>query len=313
MTSSTPSTTVLMSVYNCEQYVDEAIESVLAQTYGDFEFIIVDDGSTDGTSDILHGYEIQDSRVHVVRTTNRGMAAGLATGLGLAQGEIIARQDADDISMPTRFEEQVGFLLANPDYAVVGCAGYRINSDGVICAPINPPTTDIQVRRILFAGGNPMVHPSLVMRRAAVVEVGGYRSFFREADDYDLLLRLAEKGHRITNLPNRFSMYRKSTDCMNWTRALVGHEYHNWAYQMHLDRLRTGQDALDRGEVPEVRTTFPRSQIWRYALRGRLSFSAAEHRYRGHVLRSMLNYLAALLIFPETAAKRILVSLYKRL
>ena len=114
-----PKVAVLMSVYNGEKYLREAINSILSQTFNDFEFLIINDGSTDGTADILKSYT--DSRIKIINNEkNIGLTKSLNKGLKIAKGEYIARQDADDISMPERLKEEVAFLEIHKDYAVVG-------------------------------------------------------------------------------------------------------------------------------------------------------------------------------------------------
>src|SRR3954469_1098404 len=114
-----PAVSVIMPVYNARAYVAEAIDSVLAQTFGDFELILVDDGSTDGSLDILRGYEKRDPRVRVISRPNTGIVGALNDGLKLARGEFIARIDADDASLPNRFEKEIAFLRAHPDVVIV--------------------------------------------------------------------------------------------------------------------------------------------------------------------------------------------------
>ena len=115
-----PKLSVIMPAYNAEKYIGEAIESILNQTFTDFEFIIIDDGSSDHTADIIKGFH--DERIRFIQNEkNSGVANTLNKGLELSQGEYIARMDADDISLPARFEKQVAFMEANPDVAVVGC------------------------------------------------------------------------------------------------------------------------------------------------------------------------------------------------
>src|SRR5690606_36363675 len=125
-----PTSSVLMPVYNREEYAPLAVESVLGQTFGDFEFIIVNDGSTDGVTEILRDYADADPRIVLIEQENTGYAVALNRGLERARGEFVARMDSDDISLPDRFALQVEFLQASPQVVVVGGQALRIDEDG---------------------------------------------------------------------------------------------------------------------------------------------------------------------------------------
>ena len=125
--STNPLVSVLMSVYNGDRYLDEAIDSILSQTYENFEFIIINDGSTDHTKDILSSYSNQDNRIRVFHQKNHGLTFSLNRGLELSRGKYVARMDADDISSPRRLEEQINYLRANPEVGVLGTQMEIIN------------------------------------------------------------------------------------------------------------------------------------------------------------------------------------------
>lgn len=185
-----PSVSVLMSVYNGERYLREAIDSILNQTFTDFEFIIVDDGSTDDTGGILSS--IHDARLTVLRNDqNRGLTASLNRALSVARAPYVARMDADDLSEPNRLERQVEYLETNQDVGLLGTATGRIDAHGRYLGLYLVYTrTDGLYQRLLE--DNHFKHGSIVVRRELLERVGGYRLAFRYAQDYDLLLRLAE-------------------------------------------------------------------------------------------------------------------------
>ena len=126
-----PQISVIMPVYNGERFLSEAVESILKQTYQDFEFIIVDDGSTDRSLEIIQYYQALDERIILIENgKNIGVASSLNKGISAAKGEFIARMDADDISLPERLEQQRAFMFTRPDLGVLGCNYYRIHADG---------------------------------------------------------------------------------------------------------------------------------------------------------------------------------------
>src|SRR5438045_8388133 len=133
---------VLMSVYNGQEFLCEAIESVSTQSYRDFEFLIIDDGSTDGTPEILRKYAAADERIRVHRHENRGRAESLNVGIELARGEYIARMDADDVALPERLRQQLEFLEGHPDVGLLGGAFELISSRGHLIRQISFATND---------------------------------------------------------------------------------------------------------------------------------------------------------------------------
>jgi len=205
---SSPVVSVLMPVYNAEKYLAEAVESILVQTFQDFEFIIIDDGSTDRTHAILGECQRKDERIRLYSRENRGLVPTLNEGLSYARGRYIARMDADDISLPERFQVQVEYLEKNSDHVAVGTKVLIIDPEGL---PICPFSTllnheDIDGAHLSLKGGA-ITHPSVMMRKEAVLAVGGYRQEYIHAEDLDLFMRLAEIG-RLANLAECLFQYR---------------------------------------------------------------------------------------------------------
>jgi glycosyltransferase involved in cell wall biosynthesis len=201
-----PSVSVVMSVFNGQAFLTEAIESILGQTFRDFEFLVIDDGSTDKTAEILASYAARDDRLHVVRHENRGRTASLNTGIGLAKGKYIARMDADDVALPNRLEQQVAFMERHLRVGLLGGAYEKIDSEGVSLGNVCSPLEDSEIRSVMLHY-NPMCHPAVIMRRQMVLDVGGYRRAFSESEDYDLWLRMAERC-QLANLEQRILRYR---------------------------------------------------------------------------------------------------------
>lgn len=196
-----PKVTVLMPVYNGQRYLDEAIASVLAQDFGDFEFLIVDDGSTDATAEILRGWAERDRRIVLHRLdANGGVARALNCGLSRARGPYICRQDADDVCVPGRVSRQVAALdrdsrvvLVSAGYDLIDAAGRRLGRRKGVFAP------EVTAHLLHFnnaVGG----HGQVMFRRDVVLGLGGYREEFNLSEDYDLWARLSRQG-RIVTLP----------------------------------------------------------------------------------------------------------------
>jgi hypothetical protein len=202
-----PAVSVVLPVYNSEPYLGEALDSILQQTFDDFELIAVYDASIDNSRNRLEDAARRDARVSVVDGPGRGLVDALNLGLARARGEFIARMDADDVSQSTRFARQVEYLRANPQIAVVGSAITLIDAAGKVMREIEYPLTPAEVARFLIETGSALAHPAVMARRDAMLSVGGYRSLFQHAEDYDLWLRLAEH-HSLANLPERLLRYR---------------------------------------------------------------------------------------------------------
>lgn len=201
-----PPVTVIMSVFNAEEFVDEAIESIVGQSLTDFDFIIVDDGSQDRSQERIRDHDDRRIRL-VVNEHNVGLVESLNRGIALSRSPLIARMDADDVSEPDRLERQSSFLDGHSE--VIGLSGAMrvIDRGGRSGRVIRPPTDDACIRRYFDSGENPMHHPAAMFRRSELVKIGGYRSVFRHAEDFDLWLRLAERG-RLANLPEILLRYR---------------------------------------------------------------------------------------------------------
>lgn len=202
----TPTVSVVMSVFNGERFLSESVESILAQTFADFEFLIINDGSTDKTTEILSSYTKLDSRVRVFAQQNRGRAESLNAGIELAAGRYIARIDADDVAMANRLQEQVDFLKRHPNVGLLGGACELINDSGQVLQQTRCLLDDSAIQSELLVG-NPIWHPAVVMRKEVVVASGGYRKALLDADDYDLWLRMAERS-QLANLPQIVLQYR---------------------------------------------------------------------------------------------------------
>ncbi|HIK38766.1 MAG: glycosyltransferase [Geminocystis sp.] len=203
---------VVMPVYNGEKYLEEAVESILAQSLPDFELIIINDGSTDKSLEILESLYKKDSRIKLLNNVrNRGIVDCLNKGIKQARGKYIARMDADDIAIKERLERQLKFLENNPEYVAVGCRVLAIDAEGLPIKPFGDCFTHEEIDKGNLRGvGSMIIHPAAVIRRESLEKVGGYRHY-SHAEDLDLFLRLAEIG-KLANLPEILLKYRLHVD-----------------------------------------------------------------------------------------------------
>jgi glycosyltransferase involved in cell wall biosynthesis len=200
-----PAITVLLSVHNGMPFLREAVDSILAQSFQRFEFLILNDASTDGTAEYLK--TLRDPRARVISLPqNIGLTAALNRGLREAQGELIARQDADDVSHPRRFEEQHGFLEKNPRCIAVGAQAKLMDRGGRSLGKKNFP---LEHGSIVFAHlfDNALAHSAVTFRRDAVLQAGGYDEHWTASQDYELWSRLSGTSE-LRNLPNRLVTLR---------------------------------------------------------------------------------------------------------
>lgn len=213
-----PAVSVLLPAFNCDRFVRAAVDSILNQTFSDFEFLIFDDGSTDSTGSLLRDAAHRDRRIQLFQRQHQGYSPLLNEGLQAAKGEFIARMDADDISAPTRFEKQVAFLRRNPACVAVGSGLVFIDESGRPFARNRGISGHAEIDAIhLRGGGGTMPHPSLMLRKSALDAIGGYRTQFEPAEDLDLLLRLGEVG-TLENLPEQLLKYRVHSKMTSATR-----------------------------------------------------------------------------------------------
>lgn len=227
-TTKNPKVTVLMTVYNAEEYLDEAIQSILRQDFADFEFLIINDGSSDKSQDILDRYIAIDKRIKIINQKNIGLVASLNKGVRLARGKYIARMDSDDISMSKRLSRQVIFLNSHPKVMLVGGCFEIIDEEGNFLDRVFTPLNDRDIRRS-FLMKNVFGHASVMYRRDAVLQAGGYSDQVGPTEDLELWMRLSQKG-QIAALPYCLMRYRinrngisntKSEQQMRFTQQLL--------------------------------------------------------------------------------------------
>lgn len=230
---------VIMSVYNSEKYLAQALRSILTQTYRDFEFLIVDDGSTDMSAEILMEVAEQDRRIKIITNpTNIGLTASLNKALRAARGALIGRMDADDIALPERFMEQITFLESHHDVGVVGTAYEFIDAAGNSMGKKSVLTESNELRNALIRS-NPFLHSSVMIRKDLLDRVHGYDERYSKAQDYDLWMRLSPLCH-LANLSEALMKKR-------FTSGMISYAQERKQIQC---ALRVRSQALRRGEYP---------------------------------------------------------------
>lgn len=246
----TPAVSVVMVVRNMERFLVESIESVLAQTFRDFEFVIVDFGSTDNSKEIISRYSSADDRIRFKEIPECPLVVARNAACSLAKGRYLAVQDADDISLPDRLEAEVQYLEAHPDFGLVGGLPQWIDLRGnSICKP-DFPTGEREIREALLQHC-PFSHTSLLIRKDTFDEVGGYRPVMTQSHDYDLILRISEQ-HRCANLPQVLVKYRIHPFQVTLTKR-ENQTYCRLAAQTSAASRRAGlQDPLH--SVPQITT-----------------------------------------------------------
>lgn len=200
-----PTISVVMSVFNGSNFLPEALDSILGQSFRDFEFVIINDGSTDNSLAILESYQRTDKRIRLFSQPNMGLISSLNRGCWLARGKYIARMDADDVAIRDRFAQQVAFMEANPSIGIVGSAVQMIDANGALLRVVRYPEKNSELQGALIQS-NVFWHPTVVLRVDVLKSVGGYRNLSC-AEDYDLWLRVAESCD-LANLRSVLLKYR---------------------------------------------------------------------------------------------------------
>ncbi|MBK9175723.1 MAG: glycosyltransferase [Flavobacteriales bacterium] len=204
MTERAPLVSVVMPVHNAERFVGDAIRSMLGQTFRDFEFIVVNDGSTDGSQEIITSFH--DFRIRLINQANQGIGAALNNGIAAARGELIARMDADDLSLPERLAKQTAFLQSNPHIGILGTWATIEDIAGMSKGSLEHPTDDARIRYALLFD-TPFVHPTVMFRRCVFVEDAGYSSAPGVFEDFELWSRMIRRTQGA-NLPEHLLRYR---------------------------------------------------------------------------------------------------------
>ncbi len=238
-----PRVSILLSAYNSEQFIQPCVRSLLDQTFEDFELLVVDDGSTDRTWEILKSFN--DPRLKVARQDNMGLTVTLNVLLAQAKGVYIGRQDADDYSLPERIEKEVRFLDSHADIALVGTWSVQIDDDNEEIYRFEPEARPEALNQLLVEQ-NPFIHGSWLVRREALLQLGGYREEFRCSQDYDLLLRMKE-NYRVSNIPEVLYAKRHTSGMVSVRNVSRQSYFGELARKCWRERADFGIDHIQKG------------------------------------------------------------------
>lgn len=285
-----------MAVHNNLDFLPAAVDSILEQTHQDFELIIIDDGSTDGSQNWLINKAKQDARIQLIIQENKGLTRSLNHGLSLTSGEFIARMDGDDVSLPNRLETQLAFLLENPECICVGSFTEYINDKGQKLFTRFFPIKHDEIMHCHIAGyGGFIQHPSAFIRASALREVDGYDEQFDYAQDYDLWFRLSRIG-KLANIPIVLLQYRFHE------KAITQNALHK--QKKYLDQIRERERKVLGDAIPakfdERYIIYPQDARWlleRAIQECNLRLAAKlEYRFIVRILKDQVRLLKLLIV-----------------
>jgi len=244
--------TVLMPAYNASGFIKPAIDSILKQTHGDFELLIINDGSTDNTESLIKAYN--DPRIRYYYQSNQGVAATLNNGIALTKGKYIWRHDADDISLPTKLEEEVQFLEKNPGIALCACQIAFMTERGKVAWHFRQPKNDYWtnaqpyklVERKDFNPYSPITHGTVLVRTDVMKAIGGYRSAFITGEDIDVWLQLIQQYNAVV-LNKCLSLHRLNKSSATQKHGWKNEFFRNLAFKFYEQREKYGRDDLQNG------------------------------------------------------------------
>lgn len=298
-----PEVSVIMSVYNGMPYLPEAVDSILGQTVQDFTFLIINDGSTDGTEDYLN--KLNDQRIHVVHQSNRGQGAGRNVGLAMCNSEFVAMMDADDVALPSRLEAQLCFFNRHSEIGMVGTHIAYLGVGGRI--GFSPPMAcdHEAIYADLLRVRHALVHSTLMCRTSILKRIGGYR-IDGKGEDWDMFLRMGE-ATRLANLSEVHYLYRLHSGSVS-VRHLT-HIRNRFAHSCHCAKRR--QQSLSEITFDEFVVKQRARPFWQratelmdiYALdqyRRALAEILSSHRFRGYARLSW-----AAMCSPRMTSQRI--------
>ena len=244
-----PLVSVILPVYNGDKYLEAAIRSILDQTYAHFELIIINDGSRDRSEEVVK--QFNDARIRYIYQENQGLGKTLVHGVSLAQGELIARQDADDISLPLRFERQVEFFQNHPNVVLLGTWADIIDEDDKYTGRTHEHPTDSQVLKFELVFNNPFVHSSVMFRIDEAAKVGGYADERKAFEDYDLWSRISHH-YPVANLGEKLLLYREVSSGISKSNP----NYDLWVIEVSRKNIHFYLPELSESSCHELASVF---------------------------------------------------------
>lgn len=282
-----PLVSVLMPVYNVEKYIREAMDGVVQQTFEDFEFVIVDDCSTDGTVAIVEEYAARDPRIRLTSTPrNMGHTAALNLGLDETKGEFVARMDGDDVTFPPRFDLQLAYLQKHPECVALGTQVEFMDEEGDFLVRLNRQLAHEDIETNLMRGDClAMVHPTVMFRRDVVMAIGKYDSGLKKGEDHDLYLRLAEHG-RLANLPEvmlRVRRFPTSTTALSTQEEMIARTRDT--IRRARERRGLPPDPIELDSFPQMQTRAQWHADWAMSLHKRNEAPRVARKHTWRALR----------------------------
>lgn len=258
---------IILPAYNAAQFIQSAIDSILQQTFSEFELIVVDDGSTDDTLQILEALVQQDSRIRLLRRAHGGLSRALNQGIATARYDWIGRMDADDIALPDRLQKQVEAIHNNPQVVAWGTYAYHINTQGkTLSVACTGPTTEEEFVRQRQAGHLvQLIHPTVVLRKDVLLAVGGYKPEFEPVEELELFDRMAAYGATLA-IPEPLLRYRVHSGSVSMQQFFVQRVLMRYVVTRHRDRL-AGQPEQSYEQFLQAYQQQPRLSRWQRGIR----------------------------------------------
>ena len=281
-----PRVSVVMAVHNGGRHVRRAVDSILGQTFEDLEFVVVDDGSTDATGEILASY--RDIRMKLVRHERQGQTRSLNRGIAMSRAPYLARQDADDVSLPARLEKQVAFLDGHAEIGVLGTGVTLIDESGRRLRDYLYPTDHEKLSARLVRFESPLPHTTLMFRAEVVRALGGYETTFLKAQDFDLLLRAIER-HRVASLAEPLCELRLSLDSATFEGDNA--EQLRWSLMAYLRAMVRWEDGEDLLKAAAWQQLLGEYEAWFASSRYQRVFRAGRQRRRARIAFGTGKYL----------------------
>jgi len=310
--------TVLLPTYNAGKYLREAIDSVLAQTYTNFELLIINDGSTDNTDEILKSYT--DPRIRVVSQQNKGLITTLNEGIIAAKGDIIARMDADDVCMPDRLQQQIDFLNDHDDYVMVGSESEIMDKDGKYLMPLIPVGHTHEEILAKIDVKVPFIHPCVMFRKEAVIAAGSYPKNALDFEDHMLWKKLLSVG-KVCNLPEKLMKVRFNPESVTIDERWRGQDFIEIRRRSIVNGFVTDTDAAKLKELIASQNLGAYKQASYYAMIGKkYLWNIPDSRLARQNLReairhypgNMMNYVLYIFSFFPAAIRKSMYKLLKK-
>ncbi len=303
-----------MPVYNGEKYLRDAIDSVLGQTFKNFEFLIINDGSTDNTENIIRSYN--DERIKLINRVNGGVSSALNTGLESASGKYVARVDADDICYPTRFMEQYEFMIANPQYVLIGSDAEYINLHGdfIFNYSCNGHTNEEIEKRIYDR--NPFIHSVVFFLKKEILECGGYDPDAHTFEDHLLWIKVLKKG-KVCNFPKPLVKVRLNPESVTTDERVRGKRFLELRKNILLSNKPISKE--DERELSNIIKNQNSIKIKKYGYHMFVSKKYLWNNYQPklaqeHLIKAIklkpVDYYSYALLFISFLPKRVISSLY---